>query len=186
MTMLRIVSLGVALMFAWTVQATVISYDVLNIGASTWQYNYTVTNDTLSSSIEEITIYSPLGLYSNLLSVGQPIDWNSIVAEPDPNLPADGFFDSATVAAGIPPGSTLGQFSVQFSWLGAGSPSAQSFDIVDPTTFSTLDSGITQSSATPVPEPGSLSLAIMGIAAMAMVYRQRLDTCWNNKLRITP
>jgi hypothetical protein len=183
----RFASFSIAIMLAWNVQATVISYDVLDLGAGTWQYDYTVTNDTLSSPIEEFTIYFPLGLYSNLSSVDQPIDWSSIVVEPDPNLlplPADGFFDSTTLAAAISTGATLSPFSVQFSWLGAGTPGTQSFDIVDPTTFSTLDSGITEPSVMSVPEPGSLNLAILGIAAMAVIYRQRKVTSHDNYLRI--
>lgn len=162
-----------AVLLAWNVQASVISYALSQVGAGTWQYDYTVTNNSLPSPIEEVTIYFPGSLYSNLLSIDQPVNWNSFVAEPDPNLPADGLFDSATGSAAISPGSTLGTFSVQFSWLGNGDPGSQLFDIVDPVNFSTLDSGSTVPRLLPptpgLPEPGSQSLAILGMVAMLVV-----------------
>lgn len=66
---------------------------------------------------------------------------------------------------------TLGSFSVTFDYLGAGTPGAQLFSIVDPNSFLELDSGLTKS--TSVPLPGTLPLMLAGMGAMAYWQRRR-------------
>ncbi|MBN8518012.1 MAG: hypothetical protein J5X22_00320 [Candidatus Accumulibacter sp.] len=127
----KLLGFSLAAILAWDVHATVITYETTNLGAGVWQYDYSVTNNTLLSPIEEITIYFPLGLYFDLLSVFEPLNWDNLVAQPDPSLPADGFLDSLTLSAAILPGQTLAPFSVQFTWLGSGAPGSQSFEVVD-------------------------------------------------------
>ena len=86
--------------------ATVIFYEVQNLGGTTWEYSYTVENDTLGSDIEEFTIYFDLGLYENLVVVSTPADWDPLVIEPDANIPDDGFYDALALSAGISGGNT--------------------------------------------------------------------------------
>lgn len=152
-------------------QATELSYTATNIIGNQWRYDYTLANNTLSNPIDEFTIYFDLGQYGNLTSPAQPAGWNSVIAQSDVFLPAPGFFDSAANLTGLLPGGTLGGFSVEFDWLGVGSPGAQSFDIIDSTTFAALESGTT-TAATPVvavPEPGPFALLLAGFAAIGLV-----------------
>ncbi len=173
MTAKKLLGFSLAAILAWDVNATVVTYEATNLGAGAWQYDYSVKNNTLLSPIEEITIYFPLGLYSDLLSVGQPLNWDSIVVQPDFSLPADGFLDSLTLSAAILPAQTLAPFSVQFTWLGSGKPGSQSFEVVDPVSFTVLDSGTTATPLSPpsVPEPGTMPLAILGVVALLQLSR---------------
>ena len=99
-----------------------------------------------------------MGLYDNL-SVTTPLaDWDEIAINPDASIPDDGFYDAIALVAGIAPGDTLSGFSVQFDWLGAGTPGNQFFDVVDSGTFDVLESGETVLASAPVPEPATLWL----------------------------
>lgn len=153
-----------------TSQATLIEYDVQNFAGNTWEYTYTVTNDTLASDIELIDVFFTLGLYENLAPTVTPAGWDPLVFQPDPAIPADGLYDVlALFVPGIAPGDTLGGFGVQFDFLGTGTPSDQFFEIVDPFTFAPVDSGSTQASSTgpaPVPEPSTIWLAGIGLVGL--------------------
>jgi hypothetical protein len=153
--------------------ATTVSYQATQVGATTWQYDYTVSNDSLGVDINEFTIFFALGDYANLSVFATPADWDSLVAEPDPNLPDDGWFDSLALVSGIAPGASLGGFSVRFDWLGQGTPGAQSFAVIDPETFAVLGSGRSLSPGSPVPEPGSL--ALLGLGLIGLGYLRRMN-----------
>lgn len=171
----KLLGFSLAALLAFNVNATVVTYETTNLGAGVWQYDYSVKNDTLSSPIEEITIYFSLGLYSNLLSVFAPQDWDSLVAQPDQSLPADGFLDSLALATGILSGHTIAPFAVQFTWLGSGVPASQPFEVIDPISFSVSDVGNTTAYSQPpsVPEPGTMSLYILGIAVLLQLSLHR-------------
>lgn len=155
--------------------ATTISYDANNIGGNTWEYSYTVENDTLSQDIEELTIFFEYGLYANLTVTSPVADWDELTVEPVEILgsPQDGFYDALALVSGIAPGSSMGGFSLSFDWLGAGTPGGQYFESVDPLTFSAVDSGITTAAQSQsVPEPGTLLL--LGSGGLAFVgFRKR-------------
>jgi hypothetical protein len=123
-------------------RAAVITYEVTSLGGNDWRYDYTVENDG-SASIEQFTVYFDFGLFSNLAVAASPMDWDSIVVDPDVNIPADGFFDSVALVSGLAPGASLSGFSVTFTFLGSGAPGSQPFDIVDPANFEVLSSGRT-------------------------------------------
>jgi len=57
---------------------------------------------------------------------------------------------------GIGVGETVSGFAVSFDWLGGGEPGPQTYEIVDPGTLATIDSGVT------VPEPTTLLLLGVG------------------------
>jgi hypothetical protein len=160
-------------------EATVITYDLTNLSANTWEYDYHVGNDTLSSDIEEFSVYFDFSSYANLM-VTTPLSpaWDEIVVQPDTGIPDDGFFD-ALVALGpsIAPGTTQSGFSVKFDWLGAGTPGAQFFQVVDAITFDVLDEGFTAPAPASVPEPCAFLLALAGIAVVAV--RRRRTASWN-------
>jgi len=152
-----------------TVSATTILYDVRDLGSGKFEYEYSVTNDTLAVDIEEFTIFFDMVLYSNLSLTLTPTGWDPLVIQPDIALPADGFYDALALVSRISPGDTLGGFGVSFDWLGTGTPWSQLFEVVDPTTFETLDSGAT----IPVPEPLSILLLASGLGGLAIVKGRR-------------
>lgn len=148
--------------------ATTIDFTPTEVSGNAWRYDYTVINDSLPTSIQEVTLFFSVGQYSNLQVSASPVGWNSLVAQPDANLPADGFYDSVALAGGIAPGTTLSGFSATFNWLGTGTPGPQVFNIVDPNTFQTLDAGSTVSA---VPLPSALMLFACGILGLWCVRR---------------
>jgi hypothetical protein len=145
-------------------RSATISYTAMNLGGSTWEYSYTVINDTLGADLEEFTIFFDVALFENLAVTNSPNDWDSLVVQPDSGIPADGFFDSLALGAPIAASDSLGEFSVSFDFLGAGTPGAQLFAVVDPITFATLESGVTISSVVPV--PGGIWLLLSGLTAL--------------------
>lgn len=156
--------------FVGSAQAAFIEYATTDLGGGSWRYDYTVGQEAdLAFDVEEFAIFFDLGLYSNLSLAGTPEGWDGLVAQPDPFLPDNGFADWLALGSGIAPGSSLGGFSVLFTWLGPGTPGSQTFDIIDPITFDVLRSGVT----TPVPEPGTLGLLGLGMAGMAFARRRR-------------
>lgn len=151
-------------------QATIVDYALTDLGGSQWQYHYTVHNDTLGTGIDEFSIYFDTGLYENLTVVSAAADWDPIVIEPDAFFGSPGLYDALALVAPLAPGATLGGFSVQFAYLGGGTPGSQYFEIVDPNDFTVLDSGYTVAvAAVPLPPAlylfGSACAAIMGFAA---------------------
>ena len=138
-----------------------------NVTGSTWVYDYTVNNDSLGLAIEEFTVFFDPVLYQTLSVAGSPVDWDSIVVQPDLQLPDDGFFDLLALAGGIGVGSSLSGFSVQFEYMGLGTPGTQPFDIVNPANFQTLESGTTQV----VPVPAAVWLLISGIVPLMAVLQ---------------
>ena len=112
----------------------------------------TVTYDV--TDIEEFTIWFDMDLFENLGVAVAPAGWDPLIIEPDPDIPPagdDGFYDALALVAGIAPSVSLAGFSVQFDYLGIGTPGDQFFEIINPTTFSTLDDGFTQSAVVPIP-----------------------------------
>lgn len=153
-----------------TSTATTIYYDVTNVSGSTWEYNYTINNDTLGFDIDEFTIYFTLGDYENLSVSSSPASWDSLVVEPDNFLGNDGYFDSLASSGGIAPGNSLIGLIVSFDYLGTGNPGSQFFEIVDAGDFSVLDSGQTEV----IPVPSAVFLFGTGLAGLIVVARRKI------------
>jgi len=144
----------------FSVPQSQILYQTSELGAGRWQYTYDVTNISLTSPIEEFTIWFDFNLYKNLAveTPTTPAGWDQIVWQPYPEPPFqdDGGYDAKALVAGIAEGQTLGDFAVSFDWLGEGQPGSQPYDIIDPQTFEIIDSGQT------IPEPATLLLLGLG------------------------
>jgi hypothetical protein len=150
---------------AWGSNATQVSYSASSLGGSSWQYNYTVSNVSLPQSVKEFTIsFDPESCTNLTITTPPPGGWNAIVWQPEPFLHDAGAYDALHGGAGIAAGEVVGGFSVRFDWLGTGSPAAQWYEVVDPVTFATLDSGWT------VPEPATLS--VLGLGSLVLAARR--------------
>ena len=147
--------------------ATVVSFDLLDLGGDSFEYVYTIDNDTLQVPIEQFTIWFDEQLYNNLQVTTQiPLanDWSEII------LPSTGFgvplgYYALTLTSGIDLGQSIEGFSVSFDWLGTGLAGYQSFEIIDTLSSETIDAGYT------VPEPTTLFLLACGAVA-ARFYRR--------------
>ena len=171
---LAILALVVASARIPAAQATLISFEVDNIAGNTWEYSYTVENDSLGIDIEEFTIFFDVGLYENLALASAPTGWDPLAVDPLPVLLFDGFYDALALGPGLAPGGSLGGFSVLFDFLGSGTPDSQQFEIIDPNTFQALEFGTT-SVALSIPEPGSAPLFAIGLVLLTLVasYRRK-------------
>jgi hypothetical protein len=159
-----------------TASATSIEYRLSNVSSNTWQYDFTVNNDSLGVEVDEFSIFFALGGFANLQVVAQPGSWDNVVLPPDPLLPADGLFDFFALGAGIGAGGSLAGFDVQVDFFGAGVPGGTPFTIVDQNNFAVpLDSGMTTpvGGVTPVDEPGTLSLSAGVLLALAVACSTR-------------
>lgn len=149
-----------------------IDYTAVGLGGNVWRYDYIVRN-LGASSFDEVTIHFNADAYIGLSLLSTPVGWDSLVAQPDPAIPSNGFFDSLS-SFSLLSGDTASGFSVLFNFLGAGTPSTQPFDIVDPNTFGVLASGQTTPlvSTFPVSEPTSGSLVAAGILLLLLMRRR--------------
>jgi len=169
--MFAILFMCAALFAAGRASAAVITYELTPDAGNRWIYQYTVSAAATDPAINELTIFFDATLYANLLLVSAPSDWDALTIDPDPGLPADGFFDALALVTGIAPGASLGGFAVSFEFLGNGRPGSQGFDIVDPLTFATISSGITRlDRPAEVPEPASAWLLA---APLLLLLRSR-------------
>jgi len=178
---MKITALSVALAFSSLVLLpsanAQVTYTATDISGSTWEYTYTVTNSVLSNNLTEFTTFFSLGQYSNLQVQSSPGNWSPIVAQPDPGLPADGFYDALALDAGLAAGASQGGFSVEFTYNGPGTPGSQLFNFVDSNTFATLASGQTTlagSVSAPEIDPSSLVGAITLLLGALVVMHGRL------------
>jgi hypothetical protein len=151
--------------------AAAVTYQATALGNDAWRYDYVVKNDGSPAAIEEFTIFFELGLYADLAATAWPADWEPLVVQPDPGLPADGFFDALALGAGLMSGEEA-LFSVTFTYNGPNAPGSQAFHVVNPDPFGIIDRGLT-SAAVALPEPGTLPLLLMAAAALLVLRSPR-------------
>jgi hypothetical protein len=120
----------------------------------------------MSEPIEEFTIYFDYGLCDNLvIETQQPLSsyWDEIIIQPEPVLSDDGFYDALVLNTGISQGQGISGFSVSFDWLGPDVPGTQFYEIINPITLDTIDSGLT------VPEPATFLFSVMGLFSIRVM-----------------
>jgi hypothetical protein len=160
-----------------------IDFQVSALGSSRYQYRYTVTNVSPVSSptlVSGFTVDFDPALYEEstlLITSAGLADWSEqILGSVD--LGSGVFFSPAQYDAYKIGGAPLGAgdsatgFTVEFTWLGAGTPGSQAFSVFDPVTLDVIETGPTQLDSAPaVPEPSSITLGLL--ALFGAVSRQR-------------
>lgn len=151
-----------------------ISYNLTNLGSGRWQYTYDVSNLSIENPIEEFTIYFDYTTCRNL-ALETPThlsgQWDELVFQPDLVINDNGAYDALFLVTGIALGEKVSGFSVSFDWLGPDTPGSQFYEIIDPDTFETIDSGWT------VPEPVTLLLVLSG-AVIIRTKKNDRENMW--------
>jgi len=164
-----------------TAGAIAIHYDLTALGGDDYRYEYTVSNDgTLGAGValEWFAILFDPALYDEtsltIVTANPPAaDWDELIL--GSGLLIDAAYDVFALGGGIVDGDSVAGFAVEFTWLGAGMPSAQGFEIYDPVSFNVVETGSTRATVTSVPEPGTLALLLLATLAAAMLRRKRQD-----------
>lgn len=177
---IRSLIMGVVIgIFGVAAEAAVVTYTTTHLGGTSWRYDYSVAALAGDPTIEEFTIFFGVS-YANLQVAATPGGWDSIVVEPDAGIPADGYFDSLGLIAGVSPGASAAGFAVDFDFLGVGTPGNQHFEVVDPQTFEVLTSGFTKSLEAPplgtIPEPTTTWLMLLAFGLVIGSVSHRRNT----------
>jgi hypothetical protein len=153
------------------VSATTVYYTAVNLndtipGQDRWEYRYTLS---AFSAVPDagFTMYFDPALYADLQNPIVPENWNYNLAQPDTTWTFDGVFDAEALTAG----AATAPFSIDFTWLGTGTPGSQPFDIYqldDAGDLTSLQSGMST-----VPEPATALLLASGLAALSIIRRKR-------------
>lgn len=151
-------------------QAAVVTSHYTAGTGTRWTVDLTVANDDGAPPLlSGFTVYFSENLFAGLQLLATPTTWDSIVIEPDPAIPDAGFLDSYAVdpADALAPGQSQAGFRVAFDYLGQGAPQSLFFEIVD-ANYAVLASGQSVVTLAPqaVPEPGSIVLAGLALAAL--------------------
>jgi hypothetical protein len=134
-------------------------------GEDLWSYTYLVSGPL--GSFESFNVFfSPAEYGTGISMLGADGALSPLLTPPMLAPDADGIL-SLTAVDPLPGGSTI-QASVQFAWLGAGAPGAQSFSLLDDQ-FNVVTTGLTSA----VPEVTSLSLVLAGLVTLIALPRRR-------------
>jgi hypothetical protein len=159
--------------------ATSVQYNLVDLGGGDYRYVYSITNDGSLGSGVPIQLFDiffdPAQYLESSLSVTTPPplngDWDQIFLASSPGVPAA--YDALASAGGIADGATVTGFSVDFQWIGTGTPGVQPYEIYDPNTFALLEQGV---SASPVPVPAALWLFSSGLVTLLGARSTRKGT----------
>lgn len=151
--------------------ATTIAYSATNLPNDgtydLWRYDYFVSGYSFNE-FESFTIHFDYHSYGLLSDVTAGSDWDVFGFQPDSGLQHDGMYDSMAIKDNASP---VG-FSVSFIWLGSGSePGSQPYEIYDEN-YDIAEQGMTiVQSPSSVPEPGTMTLACLGLISLVYVKR---------------
>lgn len=163
-----------------------IQYTLVPMGGNVYRYVYSITNNGSlagGASVQLIDIFFDTSLYQeSSLQIVTPsslsAQWSQqILFGVPPAIPAA--YDSLALQGGVPAGTTVTGFSVQFTWLGTGTPGPQPFTISDPTTFAVLQSSQTTSAPAPVSVPAASTLLLVLISCGLALISAHQTRIWN-------
>ena len=165
--------LGLTLLAGQAGAATIsISYNLIPVGGSTYDYVYSIYNDGSlagSAAVQLFDVDFSTSLYSSI-SIVTPPSFNTQWSEQllAPVGPPGTAFDvcaanqgnvNCPTTPGILAGNSLSGFAVQFNWLGTGTPGSQPFQIFNANTSQVLENGNTVA-----PEPSTFGLLALAVA----------------------
>jgi hypothetical protein len=149
-----------ALIFVATSGAGTVQYELSTpspSNPSVQQYTYLVSGFTLAA-YEELEIVFPVALFGTLSNDVPVADFDVWVDQPNSPQGADGEYNAEALIANPP---LTGPFSVDFTYIGAGTPGAQQYFLeqldANGNLLGLVGSGSTV--ANQAPEPGNLALA---------------------------
>lgn len=153
-----------------------ISYEAFNltdttVGEDLWRYDYTVSDHSFLAD-EGFLIFFDYTLYGDLQDTPPlpNIDWDPLTLDPDPLLipPDPGNYDALALSDNA---SLLDLFTVEFIWLGTGTPGSQRFELYDANYQSTYGGRTT--GGAPIPEPSTWALLATGLIGLIGYTRKR-------------
>ena len=167
---LKTAALSAVILGAGVVRAQSIEYSATSLGGDRWRYDYTVDNSHPGPSFDEVTVYFDRALDTLLALTVSPAGWDPLVIQPDLAIPADGYLDVIDLGGPVGSGASVGGFSTTFTYLAAGSPGPQRFELYDSSSFTLLGSGLTSAigSVSAVPEQETVVLMLGGLGVLGL------------------
>lgn len=181
MKSLRLTFAAVFLFSAHAFAATVsIQYKLVPMGGNVYRYVYSITHSGPAGTGAPVQFFDILfdtsRYQQSSLQIVTPsalqLEWSETFLAPLPGVPTA--YDVLALHGGVPAGSTVSGFAVQFTWLGSGLPGPQLFQIYDPVTFQLLQSGTTVPDFDSVPAASTWSLFLIG-AGLTLAARRQLN-----------
>jgi hypothetical protein len=155
----------------------IIQYDLAQLSATQYQYNYTFTNDgSIAANIELFSINFDPALYDE--SSLTPNASSDVTSNWDIQILSSGVFvpaalDFFALGSGLATGESFDGVSIDFEWLGVGNlPGSQSFDVFDAATFDFIGSGDTLAATTPNPVSAPVTLLLL-LPSLYYCFRRR-------------
>jgi hypothetical protein len=165
--------------------ATTVEATFTQLSGNLWSVTFVVRNDGSIAVIDSLTIYFPVDFASGLSLLGAPARWDVLLVQPDRGLASNGFIDllSPGQGQGLTSGQSFEQLSAQFTWNGTSVPTTLTWTVNDANSYAVLERGLTVPAqvgtdgqavaVTPVPEPSTYALFLVGALAIAAVSGRR-------------
>lgn len=161
---IHILILAAGLLASFPAQAITIAYASVDLpdvtlGQDLYRYDYLLDEFPYDADFGFSVLFDP-ALYASLESPPSAVgsEWDIISLQPDVALPADGLYDALAL---VNSPLALSGFSVEFVWLGGGTPGVQPFVVYD-TSFAPVEVGQT------IPEPGTALSLLLGLCMIAV------------------